>query len=174
MTPHTTGPGSPRPPGAPAASPVRRGRRRAHPAAVVAAGLLALGALAGCAEAEQVARTAVEDAAREAVVEATAGAGEVGSAQAREQARDAVDDALAQVPGTCRDLLRVPEATREEYALQVLRGFWLSELTTQDPPTETAEAFAEAVAVRCEDSLETAGSDVITEVWETGEFAPGG
>jgi hypothetical protein len=155
---------------APALPPGRRRPSRAVVAAALAVGV-GLG-LGGCAQAEQAARSAVEEAAREAVMEATGPAGEAARESAREQARRAVDDALDQARGTCSQLLAVPRATREAEADNLLRAFWLTELTTDAPPAETVEAFHDAVVERCEDSRETQAADVVREVWESGEFAP--
>lgn len=128
--------------------------------------------LAGCAEAEQIARSAAEDAARDAVAEATSAAGGAVEGAAREQAEAAVDNALDQLPGTCKDVLALPAATRDEQAEAVLRGFWLGELTTADPPAETVDAFAAAVVAACDDARETEASVVLREVWATGTYAP--
>jgi hypothetical protein len=128
--------------------------------------------LGGCAEAEQIARSAAEDAARDAVAEATGAAGGVVEDAAREQAQAAVDSALEQLPGTCADVVALPAATRDEQAEAVLRGFWLGELTTADPPAETVDAYASAVVDACEDARETEASVVLREVWESGAYAP--
>lgn len=152
-------------------SPTRPRSSRRALAALVA---LPLGAvlLAGCAQAEELARGAAEDAAREAVAEATAGVGDVGSEAAREQAQQAVDGVLDSLPGTCADVLAQPASVREEQARAVLRSFWLGELSQETPPDTTVEAFEEAVVDRCDDSRETQASDVIREVWQSGSFAP--
>ncbi len=139
---------------------------------MAAAALLAAAGVAGCAEAEQAARGVVEQAARDAVAEAEQAAGTAAEESARAAAGDAVDEALQRANGTCDQLLDVPVRTREENAGALLRAYWLTELTADTPSPETIEAFHDAVVERCEDSLETQAADIISEVWDTGEFAP--
>lgn len=135
-----------------------------------AAVLLVCVGLGGCSAAEQAGRSAAEDAAREAVERATAGA--VDTEAARERAQDAVDGALDSLPGTCADVLAVPDRTRREQAEAVLGAFWLSELSTEQPSAEQVDAFAEAVVTRCEDSKETDAGSVLRDVWATGDHLP--
>lgn len=147
------------------------GRAAATRTALVLAGALAV-LLAGCSQAERDARSAAEEAAREAVGQATAAGDETASEAAREQAQRALDATLDQMSGTCADVLAVPAGTRDEQAHALLRAFWLTELTTEEPSQATADEFAEAVVDRCDDSRETDAATVLREVWETGDHAP--
>jgi hypothetical protein len=146
--------------------------RSTRPAAAAAAlGVLVL-ALSSCLHVEEVTRSAAEQSARDAVAQITAGAGDAAAEAAREQAQGAVDTALDQLPGTCADVIDLPKAVRHDQAEQVLRGFWLAELTTADPPAEAVEQFEAAVVAACRDSRETEASVVLREVWQTGEHTP--
>lgn len=139
---------------------------------VAGAVALALPVLAGCAEAEQAARSATDELARDAVVQATAAADAAASGAAREQAQQVLDRSLDSLPGTCDDVLALPASTRDEEALTVLRAFWLADLVAEDPPAETVEQFEEAVVERCQDSRETEAATVLREVWDTGSYGP--
>lgn len=140
---------------------------------VVGALALVLPALAGCAEAERAARSATDELARDAVVQATASATDATAAgAAREQAQQVLDRSLDSLPGTCDDVLALPASTRDEEALTVLRAFWLAELVAEDPPAETVERFEEAVVEQCRDSRETEAATVLREVWDTGSYGP--
>lgn len=132
--------------------------------------LLGCVTLAGCSAAEQATRSAAEDAAREAVARATAGA--VDEDVARERAQQAVDGALDTLPGTCADVLAVPDATRQEQARTVLSAFWLGELSIEQPTAEQVDVFADDVVAACQDAKETDAASVLREVWATGEHLP--
>ncbi|WP_380165517.1 hypothetical protein [Jannaschia sp. R86511] len=157
----------------PCPPPARRAPRRVRRATVTVLGAVLLaGAAAGCSQAEQAARSAAEDLARDRVAEATAAADEAASQAARAQAQQALDTTLDQLSGSCADVLALPAGVRDDQAHALLRAFWLTELTAEEPPAATAEAFAEAVVDRCDDSRETDAATVLREVWETGSYRP--
>ncbi|MGJ7441282.1 hypothetical protein [Aquipuribacter sp. MA13-6] len=150
----------------------RAARPRRAGLVVAGAAALALSGLVGCAEAEQAARSATDQVARDAVVQATAAADGAASGAARAQAQQALGHSLASLPGTCDDVLALPASTREEQALTVLRAFWLADLVAEDPPADTVEQFEEAVVEQCRDARETGAATVLREVWDTGSFGP--